>query len=252
MRTLDAEQTSGHHPSVSHPPTTRRQTSSTTAAASNTFARSRKEPLERFGAGVAHLVVDELVPLISAFVERFTGAASEMSSELKVSEVADVINDAYDALRGALMDRVCKHAGLCAAVGEEAMGELKLASKIATAAHARVECSVVWTAPAASKEMAEAAKVMAAAQSKAVRLLKDGHQADEPLDKLFEVVKREQMPLCASSPSHTQLPPFLLVFSVARCAVPALIPGITQSHCACRLCPFSLCARRQATRRRAV
>ena len=108
--------------------------------------RAAEPPLTRFCEGVATLVEAELRPLLDA--EPIHSTLEELSPELRLAWLAEVCNEAYAALRTALLGATTKNADLGRVVGgEEAMGELKLATRIASASHARVECGVEWTAP---------------------------------------------------------------------------------------------------------
>lgn len=178
------------------------------------LARLTSAPLERFARRVAALVDDELGPLVQVLAAEFDASAeaggastaapalvAAMPTELKVACVADVCNRAYDALRAPLL-RATQNHELVRVVGEEAMGELKLVSRIAAAAHAKVECGVkfkneTWRAPAAMDEMKAAAANMAAVQKRAVVLIEEDKEAEAAplLDDLFEEVARTQLPL---------------------------------------------------------
>ena len=131
-------------------------------------------PLARFAEGLGRLVDEELQPLFDALAEAFLGNAAEMPNELKVSFVADVVNRSYEPLRASLVRATSKNPKLCLAVGEEAMGELKVDGRIASSSHAKVECGVEWTAPAATPEVKAAAAAMTASQAAAVKLLQAG------------------------------------------------------------------------------
>ena len=157
-----------------------------------------RAPLDRVAKRVSDAVNEELGALFEEAAAHFASALVDaMPAELRVAWVAEVCNKAYDALRAALTRCTVKNAKLGLAVGEEAMGELKLTSKIAAAAHAKVECSIKWQAPAATPEMKATAAKMALAQANAVQCLnrRDATGAEAHLDELFESVKREQMPL---------------------------------------------------------
>ena len=127
-----------------------------------------RAPLERFTHRLARLVDEELRPLLDGLAAAFEPAAgasqqpgpdanaspraaspAALPVELKVACVADVCNRAYEALRAPLLKAAAQNGELIRIVGEEAMGELKLANSVAAAAHSKVECGVQWTAPAA-------------------------------------------------------------------------------------------------------
>ena len=163
-------------------------------SAEEVLKRAAAPPLARFGKRVAALVAEELHPLLNS--HPLHSALEALSTELRAAWLADVCNEAYSALRLALIEATTKNVDLCRVVGgEEAMGELKLASRIASASHAKVECGVDWTAPASMAEMKEVAKAMSSAQAAAVQLLRDKQQADAALDALDALVRDKQMPL---------------------------------------------------------
>ena len=167
--------------------------------AQQVLERASKPVVDRFCEAITKLINGEVRELFDTIAAEFEGGgASAMSNELKVAFVADTCNSLYEPLLQALTLTTAKNPKLCRSVGEEAMGELKLVGRIATASRAKVECGVKWTAPAAMAETKEAARLMAAAQAEAVAHLSNPDTAAAaagPLDELFAVVGRTQMPL---------------------------------------------------------
>ena len=96
-------------------------------------------------AGELKILFDGVADLMGADTE------GEVPPELRVSILADACNEIYDGLRNMLLGATLKNDKLSLAVGDEAMGELKLAGRMATGLHAKVECSVQWTAPASTE-----------------------------------------------------------------------------------------------------
>ena len=160
--------------------------------------QAAKPILERFADAVTKLVQGELHGLFDAIAAEFEQPTTkQMPTELRVAFVAELCNRAFEALRAPLVRATSKNAKLCRAVGDEAMGELKLVGRIATASKAKVVCGVEWTAPAQTEEVKAAAAAMGASQAEAVKHLQAGETvaATKALDELFAEVGRAQMPL---------------------------------------------------------
>ena len=154
-------------------------------------------PLATFGVAVDRLIDEHLAPVAQAYAKEFLeGPASAMPAARMVAAVAALVNRAYARFRDGIARVTSQSAALQAAIGEEAMAEMRLAQLIATTSHSTVTCEVEWTPPAAMEETPAVTKRMAASQREAVKCWETGSQAAEaPLAELLRVVEGELMPL---------------------------------------------------------
>ena len=121
--------------------------------------------------------------------------AAEVAPVRRAQAVAQAVDSAFTAFREPMMALLHDDAlGLKAAVGEEAMHEIKVATRITATAAAKVESRVEWTPPAMQDDVKAALAKMADAQKAAEGQLREGKNAGAELDALGELLDKEWMP----------------------------------------------------------
>ena len=124
--------------------------------------------------------------------------AEKVAPMRRAQAVAQTVDSVFTAFREPLMELLHDDAlGLKAAVGEEAMHEIKVATRITAAAATKVESQVVWTPPAMQDDVKAALTKMADAQKAAEGQLRDGKDASSKLDELGGLLDTEWMPALA-------------------------------------------------------
>ena len=125
--------------------------------------------------------------------------AAEVAPVRCAQAVAQAVDSAFTAFREPMMALLHDEAlGLKAAVGEEAMHEIKVATRITATAAAKVESRVAWTPPAMQDDVKAALAKMADAQKAAEGQLREGKDAGAELDALGELLDKEWMPALAA------------------------------------------------------
>ena len=122
-----------------------------------------------------------------AEIARLLGSemAAKVAQMRRAQAVAQTVDSVFAAFREPLMALLHDDSlGLKAAVGEEAMHEIKVATRITAAAATKVESQVVWTPPAMQDDVKAALTKMADAQKAAEGQLRDGKDASSKLDEL--------------------------------------------------------------------
>ena len=135
-----------------------------------------------------------------AELAKFLGSdmAAEVAPVRRAQAVAQAVDSAFFAFREPMMALLHDDAlGLKAAVGEEAMHEIKVATRITATAAAKVESQVDWTPPSMQDDVKAALKKMADAQKAAEGQLREGKDAGAELDTLGELLDKEWMPVLA-------------------------------------------------------
>ena len=136
-----------------------------------------------------------------AELAKFLGSdmAAEVAPVRRAQAVAQAVDSAFTAFREPMMALLHDDAlGLKAAVGEEAMHEIKVATRITATAAAKVESRVAWTPPALQDDVKESLAKMADAQKAAEGQLREGKDAGAELDALSELLDKEWMPALAA------------------------------------------------------
>ncbi len=125
--------------------------------------------------------------------------AAEVAPVRCAQAVAQAVDSAFTAFREPMMALLHDEAlGLKAAVGEEAMHEIKVVTRITATAAAKVESRVAWTPPAMQDDVKAALAKMADAQKAAEGQLREGKDAGAELDALGELLDKEWMPALAA------------------------------------------------------
>ena len=125
--------------------------------------------------------------------------AAEVAPVRRAQAVAQAVDSAFTAFREPMMALLHDDAlGLKAAVGEEAMHEIKVATRITATAAAKVESRVEWTPPAMQDDVKAALAKMADAQKAAEGQLREGKDAGAELNALGELLDKEWMPALAA------------------------------------------------------
>ena len=134
-----------------------------------------------------------------AELAKFLGSdkAAKVAPIRRAQAVAQVVDNAFTAFRKPMMALLTDEA-LKAVVGEEAMHEIKVETRIAATAAAKVESQVEWTPPAMQDDVKAALKKMADAQKAAEGQLREGKDAGAELDALGELLDKEWMPALAA------------------------------------------------------
>ena len=134
-----------------------------------------------------------------AELAKFLGSdkAAKVAPIRRAQAVAQVVDNAFTAFRKPMMALLTDEA-LKAVVGEEAMHEIKVETRIAATAAAKVESQVEWTPPAMQDDVKAALKKMADAQKAAEGQLREGKDAGAKLDALGELLDKEWMPVLAA------------------------------------------------------
>ena len=136
-----------------------------------------------------------------AEMAKFMGSemAATQATMQRAQAVAQVLDGVYAVFREPLMDLLNDDAlGLKAAVGEEALHEIKVATRITAAAATKVESQVVWTPPAMQDDLKTPLTKMANTQKAAESQLRDGKEASAKLDELGGLLDKEWMPALAA------------------------------------------------------
>ena len=128
-----------------------------------------------------------------------SGMAAEVAPVRRAQAAAQAVDSAFTAFREPIMALIHDDAlGLKAAVGEEAMHEIKVATRITATAAAKVESQVDWTPPAMQDDVKAALAKMADAQKAAESQLREGKDAGAELNALGELLDKEWMPALAA------------------------------------------------------
>ena len=163
------------------------------------LARGEKE-VARLSQRMQSALEEVARPWLAELAE-FLGSdmAAKVAPVRRAQAVAQVVDNAFTAFRKPMVALLNDDAlGLKAAVGEEAMHEIKVVTRITATAAAKVESRVAWTPPAMQDDVKAALAKMADAQKAAEGQLREGKDADAELNALGELLDKEWMPALAA------------------------------------------------------